>query len=443
MNEVNEFKETWEVICDYCRNEIVDVAYKTWISRIEPISLDFEHGVATIMAPNDFHRQTLNKFYINLLSRAFKEVFAADISIKITIPEDYENEGQEDKNEKENENGDYEYTFDTFIVGSSNNFAHAAAQAVAANPANAYNPLFIYGNSGLGKTHLLKAIGNEIKDKNSNANILYVRGDEFANEIIDAIRTSKTKEFREKYRFADVFLVDDVQFIGGKDATQEEFFHTFNSLYEAKSQIVLTSDRPPKEIKTLEDRIRSRFESGLIADIQPPDFEIRVAIIKRKAELLGIVIPDEICNYIAQKLKTNIRQLEGVVKKLKAKNMLSGEKINMSSAQDTISEILNSDVPPQITVENIVEEVARTYGVNAEDIRSLKSRKASLSNARHIAIYITRNLTNLVVKQIGDEFGGRHYSTVLHSINHVEELMKRDPKVKETVEDIIKNIRDR
>ena len=313
MNEVNEFKETWEVICDYCRNEIVDVAYKTWISRIEPISLDFEHGVATIMAPNDFHRQTLNKFYINLLSRAFKEVFAADISIKITIPEDYENEDQEDKNEKENENGDYEYTFDAFIVGSSNNFAHAAAQAVAANPANAYNPLFIYGNSGLGKTHLLKAIGNEIKDKNSNANILYVRGDEFANEIIDAIRTSKTKEFREKYRFADVFLVDDVQFIGGKDATQEEFFHTFNSLYEAKSQIVLTSDRPPKEIKTLEDRIRSRFESGLIADIQPPDFEIRVAIIKRKAELLGIVIPDEICNYIAQKLKTNIRQLEGAV----------------------------------------------------------------------------------------------------------------------------------
>lgn len=440
---MDEFKETWDVICDYCKNEITDVAYKTWISRIEPVSLDFNNGTATIMAPNDFHRQTLNKFYINLLTRAFKEVFGADISVKITVPDDYKTEEDEEPDEQENDGGDYEYTFDTFIVGSSNNFAHAAAQAVAANPANAYNPLFIYGNSGLGKTHLLKAIGNEIKKNNENANILYVRGDEFANEIIDAIRTSKTKEFREKYRFADVFLVDDVQFIGGKDATQEEFFHTFNSLYEAKSQIVLTSDRPPKEIKTLEDRIRSRFESGLIADIQPPDFEIRVAIIKRKAELLGIVIPDEICNYIATKLKTNIRQLEGVVKKLKAKNMLSGEKINMSAAQDTISEILNSDVPPQVTVENIIEEVARTYGVEPDDIRSLKSRKASLSNARHIAIYITRNLTNLVVKQIGDEFGGRHYSTVLHSINHVEELMKKDPKVKETVEDIMKNIRDR
>ena len=440
---MDEFKETWDVICDYCRNEITDVAYKTWISRIEPVSLDFNNGTATIMAPNDFHRQTLNKFYINLLTKAFKEVFGADISVKITVPDDYKTEEDEEDEEPENDAGDYEYTFDTFIVGSSNNFAHAAAQAVAANPANAYNPLFIYGNSGLGKTHLLKAIGNEIKKNNENANILYVRGDEFANEIIDAIRTSKTKEFREKYRFADVFLVDDVQFIGGKDATQEEFFHTFNSLYEAKSQIVLTSDRPPKEIKTLEDRIRSRFESGLIADIQPPDFEIRVAIIKRKAELLGIVIPDEICNYIATKLKTNIRQLEGVVKKLKAKNMLSGEKINMSAAQDTISEILNSDVPPQVTVENIIEEVARTYGVEPDDIRSLKSRKASLSNARHIAIYITRNLTNLVVKQIGDEFGGRHYSTVLHSITHVEELMKKDPKVKETVEDIMKNIRDR
>ncbi len=439
---MDEFKQTWEVICDYCKNEITDVAYKTWISRIEPVSLDFEKGIATIMAPNDFHRQTLTKFYLSLLTKAFKDVFGADIKVNITVPEDNDNQ-QQQQQEKDIENGDYEYTFDTFIVGSSNNFAHAAAQAVAANPANAYNPLFIYGNSGLGKTHLLKAIGNEIKKNNENANIHYVRGDEFANEIIDAIRTSKTKEFREKYRFADVFLVDDVQFIGGKDATQEEFFHTFNSLYEAKSQIVLTSDRPPKEIKTLEDRIRSRFESGLIADIQPPDFEIRVAIIKRKAELLGIVIPDEICNYIAQKLKSNIRQLEGVVKKLKAKNMLSGEKINMSSAQDTISDILNSDVPPQITVENIIEEVARTYGVEPEDIRSLKSRKASLSNARHIAIYITRNLTNLVVKQIGDEFGGRHYSTVLHSINHVEELMKKDLKVKETVEDIIKNIRDR
>lgn len=438
---MDEFKQTWEVICDYCKNEITDVAYKTWISRIEPVSLDFEKGVATIMAPNDFHRQTLTKFYLRLLTKAFKDVFGADIKVNITVPEDDDKPQQERKNE--DESGDYEYTFDTFIVGSSNNFAHAAAQAVAANPSNAYNPLFIYGNSGLGKTHLLKAIGNEIKSKNASANILYVRGDEFANEIIEAIRVSKTKEFREKYRFADVFLVDDVQFIGGKNSTQEEFFHTFNSLYEAKGQIVLTSDRPPKEIKTLEDRIRSRFESGLIADIQPPDFETRVAIIKRKAELLGIVIPDEICKYIAQKLKSNIRQLEGVVKKLKAKNNLSGEKINMSSAQDTISEILNSDVPPQITVENIIEEVARTYGVEPDDIRSLKSRKASLSNARHIAIYITRNLTNLVVKQIGDEFGGRHYSTVLHSINHVEELMKKDQKVKETVEDIIKNIRDR
>ncbi len=440
---MDEFREAWEIICNYCKNEITDVAYKTWISRIEPINLDFDKGVATIMAPNDFHRQTLNKFYLSLIEKAFKDVFAADIDVKITIPDELNKDNNDESEEKISENGDYEYTFDTFIVGSSNNFAHAAAQAVAANPANAYNPLFIYGNSGLGKTHLLKAIGNEIKAKNEKANILYVRGDEFANEIIDAIRTSKTKEFREKYRFVDVFLVDDVQFIGGKDATQQEFFHTFNSLYEAKSQIVLTSDRPPKEIKTLEDRIRSRFESGLIADIQPPDFEIRVAIIKRKAELLGIVIPDEICNYIAQKLKTNIRQLEGVVKKFKAKSNLNGEKINMSTAQDTISEILNSDVPPQVTVENIIEEVARTYGVEPEDIRSLKSRKASLSNARHIAIYITRNLTTLVVKQIGDEFGGRHYSTVLHSINHVEELMKKDSKVKETVEDIIKNIRDR
>lgn len=440
---MESFHEAWEVICDYCKKRITDVAYKTWISRIEPIDLNFDTGEAILLTPNEFHRQTLTRCYLTLLEEAFEAVFGSSIKIKLTVPDEVET-GSEKKEEADSPvDSDYEYTFETFIVGSSNKFAHAASLAVAANPAGAYNPLFIYGHSGLGKTHLLYAIGNDIKKNHSNINIIYVKGDDFANELIESIQMAKTKEFRQKYRNADVLLVDDVQFIGGKESTQEEFFHTFNTLYESKKQIVLTSDRPPKEIKTLEERLRTRFEWGLIADIQPPDIETRIAIIKRKAQLLDINIPDEVCEYIATKLKTNIRQLEGVVKKLKAKNLLNGEKPTISGAQESISDILNNEAPPELTVEKIIDEVARTFGVKSEDIRSIKNRRANLSNARHIAIYIVRELTHLSMIQIGNEFGGRHYSTIVYTIQQVEKNMAKDSKIKETVEDIIKNIRDR
>lgn len=439
---MESFHEAWDVICDYCKTRITDVAYKTWISRIEPIDLNFDTGEATLLTPNEFHRQTLTRCYLTLLEEAFEAVFGSSIKIKLTIPDEV---GSSEKKQEEPAliDSDYEYTFETFIVGSSNKFAHAASLAVAANPAGAYNPLFIYGHSGLGKTHLLYAIGNDIKKNHTDINILYVKGDDFANELIESIQMAKTKEFRQKYRNADVLLVDDVQFIGGKESTQEEFFHTFNTLYESKKQIVLTSDRPPKEIKTLEERLRTRFEWGLIADIQPPDIETRIAIIKRKAQLLEIKIPDEVCEYIATKLKTNIRQLEGVVKKIKAKNLLNGEKPTIAGAQESISDILNNEAPPELTVEKIVDEVARTYGVKSEDIRSIKNRRANLSNARHIAIYIVRELTHLSMIQIGNEFGGRHYSTIVYTIQQVEKNMAKDSKIKETVEDIIKNIRDR
>lgn len=439
---MESFHEAWEVICDYCKTRITDVAYKTWISRIEPIDLNFDTGEAILLTPNEFHRQTLTRCYLTLLEEAFEAVFGSSIKIKLTVPDEVET-GSDKKEETESPDSDYEYTFETFIVGSSNKFAHAASLAVAANPAGAYNPLFIYGHSGLGKTHLLYAIGNDIKKNHSNINILYVKGDDFANELIESIQMAKTKEFRQKYRNADVLLVDDVQFIGGKESTQEEFFHTFNTLYESKKQIVLTSDRPPKEIKTLEERLRTRFEWGLIADIQPPDIETRIAIIKRKAQLLDINIPDEVCEYIATKLKTNIRQLEGVVKKLKAKNLLNGEKPTIAGAQESISDILNNEAPPELTVEKIIDEVARTFGVKSEDIRSIKNRRANLSNARHIAIYIVRELTHLSMIQIGNEFGGRHYSTIVYTIQQVEKNMAKDSKIRETVEDIVKNIRDR
>ncbi|MGN1458043.1 MAG: chromosomal replication initiator protein DnaA [Acutalibacteraceae bacterium] len=437
---MDSFNEAWGIICDYCKQRISDVAYKTWISKIEPIKLDFAEGKAVLMVPGDFHRQTLIRCYMPMLNDAFASVFGEGIKICFTVPEEIMSKEQEINDSIIDT--DYEFTFESFIVGSSNKFAHAASLAVATNPGRAYNPLFIYGNSGLGKTHLLYAIRNEIHKTNPEKNIVYVKGDDFTNELIEAIRTATPNEFRQKYRKSDVLLVDDIQFIGGKVSTQEEFFHTFNSLYEAKSQIVMTSDRPPKEIKTLEDRLRSRFESGLIADIQPPDFETRIAIIKRKAELLEIDIPDDVVEYIATRLKTNIRQLEGVVKKLKAKCLLYGEKITLNVAQKTISDILNNEQPPPLTVEKIIDEVARTFGVTGDDIRSSK-RNANISNARQIAIYAVREITDLSMNLIGDEFGGRDHSTIVYAIKQIEKNMSKDPKLKSTVDDIIKNIRDR
>ena len=437
---MESFNEAWEIICDYCKSRITEVAYKTWISRIKPINLDFDNGKAILMVPNEFHRQTLNRCYMPLLNTAFNEIFGSGINICFVIPEDI-NSPKTNKPSDVIDN-EYEFTFDTFIVGSSNKFAHAASLAVAANPAGAYNPLFIYGNSGLGKTHLLYSICNDIKKNHPNMNIIYIKGDDFTNELIEAIRRGTTIEFHNKYRKSDILLVDDIQFIAGKDSTQEEFFHTFNSLYEAKKQIVLTSDRPPKEIQTLEDRLRTRFEWGLIADIQPPDFETRIAIIKRKAEMLEIDIPNEVCEYIATRLKTNIRQLEGTVKKMKASYLLSDESPSITNAQAAISEILNNDQPPPLTVEKIIEEVGRTFAVSPSDIRSSK-RSSNISNARQISMYVIREITQLSMSAIGEEFGGRDHSTVVYAMQQVEKNIKKDPKMKAMIEDIIKNIRDR
>ena len=438
---MESFSEAWNVICDYCKTKITDIAYKTWISRIEPVDLNFESGEAILLVPNDFHRQTLLRCYKKLLNEAFEAVFGASFEICFKVPNEDKKNNEKDSN-KEPIDADYEYTFDTFIVGSSNKFAHAAALAVAANPAGAYNPLFLYGNSGLGKTHLLHAIGNDIKKNNNDMVIRYVKGDDFTNELIEAIHLNKTPEFRQKYRNIDVLLMDDIQFIGGKESTQEEFFHTFNSLFSEKKQIVLTSDRPPKEIKTLEDRLRSRFESGLLADIQPPDLETRIAIIKRKAELLQFNIPDDVCEYIATKIKTNIRQLEGIVKKLNARSLID-ERPSISSVKEIIADIVNNEAPPEMTVDKIIEEVARTFNITEDDIRLQRSRRANISKARHIAIYITREMTSISMVQIGDDFGGRHYSTIVYTIQQVEEQIKTNSSIKEMVNDIIKNIKNR
>ena len=434
---MESFSEAWSLVCDYCIVRITEVAFTTWISRIEPVELDFAGNIAVLQVPNDFHRQTLTRCYTSLLTEALEHIFGMTFSIRFVIPEEVA-----PKEEVPAPSEDYEYTFDTFIVGPSNKFAHAACMAVATKPATLYNPLFIYGNSGLGKTHLLRAIYNSISQNYPEMTIIYIKGDDFTNEMIDAIRHGTTQDFHERYRKADILLVDDIQFIAGKDSTQEEFFHTFNSLYEAHRQIVLTSDRPAKDIATLEERLLTRFEWGLTADVQPPDFETRIAIIRRKAELLQIDIPDVVCEYIANRVKNNIRQLEGIVKKMKAYYLLNGDMPSINTAQAAISDIMSNEQPTPLTVEKIIEEVARTFGVSGADIRSSK-RSSNISKARQMAMYVVREITQLPTASIGEEFGGRDHSTVVYSLQEMEKKINKDSRTRATAEDIIKNIRDR
>ena len=442
---MDSFKDVLEAAQAYCKTQMAEPTYNLYIDGLEPISFEDSSHI-TLSVRNDFICKIVTDRYLGLLKEAFKTVLGFDVDITLVVPSTPPHEvvlAQQYEANPASPQGNYEFTFENFIKGPSNQFAFAAAQAVAANPSGAYNPLFIYGGSGLGKTHLLTAIQTEIKRTHPDFVIMYVTCEQFTNELIAAIRAGSTEDFRMKYRVADLLLVDDIQFIAGKESTQEEFFHTFNSLHDAHKQIVLTSDRPPKEIKTLDDRLRSRFESDLIADVQPPDVETRIAIIKRKAELLDLDLSNEVCEYIASKIKANIRQLEGTVKKLKAKNLVNQEKITVSSVQEVISDILNNDTPPEVTVERIIEEVSRTFGVTPEAIRSENNRSANISNARHIAIYISRELTTLSMANIGEEFGGRHYSTVIYTVKKVKKMMQNDRKIKEIIDDTIKNIRDR
>lgn len=435
---MDSFDQAWDIICEFCHSRITDVAYKTWFGRLRPVSLDFEKGVAIIEAPNDFHKQTLLRCYSDLLNQAMQNVFGNNIGFELCVAEESDRDQEKDANQDEG----YELTFDTFVVGPSNRFAHAACQAVASKPALLYNPLFIYGNSGLGKTHLLSAVSSEFKANFPDRTVVYVKSEDFTNEVIDAIGKGTTSALRAKYRNADLLLMDDVQFIGGKVSTQEEFFHTFNTLYEAKKQIVLTSDRPPKDIATLEDRLKTRFEWGLTADVQAPEFETRVAIIHRKAESFDFDIPENVCEYIANKLKNNIRQLEGAVKKLRAFHLLENRPVNIATAQTAISDIINNSQPTPVTVEKIIDEVARTYQVTPEDICSQK-RNAAVSKARQVAMYVVREITQMPMVEIGQTFGGRDHSTVVYAMHQMEDRLERESHTRDTVNDIIKNIRDR
>ena len=436
---MHSFSDVFERVKEVCRGEMSEVAYNLWIDKLE--LTDMDSSTARLICSTEFMREIINEKYNALLTAAFEQTMGFPVKVEILSQETAAIRQPPAPPKKTEFIPEKEYSFETFVVGSGNSLAHAAAWAVANNPAKSYNPLFLHGGSGLGKTHLIYAICGRIRQNHPDYKLLYVKGEEFANELILAIRNGTTAEFKEKYRQADLLAVDDIQFIAGKESTQEEFFHTFNSLYECGKQIILTSDRPPKEIKTLEDRLRTRFEWGLIADIQPPDFETRIAIIKRKAELLDLDIPNVVEEYIANHVKNNIRQLEGVVKKLNAYNKLAQTPPSILLAQSAIREILTDNQPIPVTVERIISEVGRTFGVSAEDIRSSK-RSSQISNARQIAMYVIREITQMSMAAIGNEFGGRDHSTVVYATGQVVKNMKQDTKYKETVEDIIKNIRD-
>ena len=428
----------WSRVLSYLEQHSPAIAIASYFDDAEVIELT--ESKLVIYSPSPFRKDVIVKRYIDQIREAMRDQFQTEVEVVVL---DETELPQYSKNKKNRNFVEFnsQYTFDKFVVGSSNQHAFSAARAVADNPADAYNPLFIYGESGLGKTHLLYAIAHKIHQNHPDYRIVYIKGDSFTNELIQAIREGRNPEFREKYRSADVFLMDDVQFIAGRESTQEEMFHTFNTLYEAGRQIVFTADRPPKEMLRLDDRLRTRFEWGLLADIQPPDFETRVAIVRRKAELMDLDMPPEVSEYIANKLKSNIRQLEGAVKKMKANWLLNGDAPTMANAQTAISDILNNDQPPPLTVEKIIEEVGRTFGVSPDDIRSSK-RSANISNARQIAVYVVREITQLSMTTIGEEFGGRDHSTVVYAVQQVEKNMKKDSKTKAMVEDIIKNIRD-
>lgn len=451
---MNSFEEVFDCVKKYCltSGKIIESAYNIWIDPISALQLDGSKAI--LFVQSDFQRSIILQNFENVIKEGFENTLGFAVDIEILTEEDMkstQNNPAETEmhfpSEDSFENEEYDYTFDTFIVGRSNEFAYAACTAVAKdnndNNGSTYNPLFIHGPSGLGKTHLMNAIANEMKKNNSSLNIIYVTGETFANELIDAIRMKRdTTIFHEKYRNADVLLVDDVQFIAGRESTQEEFFHTFNELYKEGKQIVLTSDKPPKDIKTLEERIRTRFESGLIADVSTPDYETRMAIIRRKAELLNINIPDDVCEFIANRLKTNIRQLEGAVKKMTALRHFAGNTPTMATAQSVIRDILNDDQPIPITVEKIISDVAEIYNVSTDDIRSNK-RSSQISIARKVAIYVVREITQMSLVAIGHEFGNRDHSTIVYSINSIEANLKKDKNLKQIVDDCIKNIKDR
>ena len=429
--EINELNtKTKELL----KTEVTGISYSTWISNIEIFSVD--ETTITIMAQNIVHKNMLESRYLSLLKNTFSFITHKNYDVKIICEEDMPKDEAPviPNNTSNSSNLNSKYTFNSFVVGNNNSFAHAAALAVAEAPATAYNPLFLYGGVGLGKTHLMHAIGNEILKNNKNANVLYVSSEKFTNQFINAIKDNKNEIFRNKYRNIDVLLIDDIQFIAGKERIQEEFFHTFNTLHDDGKQIIISSDRPPKDIQPLEERLRTRFEWGLIADISNPDYETRMAILKKKAQLDNIIIDDDILVNIATHIYTNIRELEGALNKLIAYSTLSNSPITIELSNKAISDVV-SHHNKVLSIEYIQEVCAKYFNVTVEDLKGSR-RSADIAFARQVAMYFCRDIANLSTPKIGLAFGKRDHSTVMHGCNKIANEIKENTNTKLIVETV-------
>ncbi|MBR5438014.1 MAG: chromosomal replication initiator protein DnaA [Clostridia bacterium] len=468
MNDLNSIVE---IMLQQIKDNFKSPSFNVWFGDFKLVSLDEQRAVFS--TPSDLRKRFLTTKYINLIEEALIDTIGCEVEIEIisTESDDFNKISEEDipkpteqqkaeANERESTINEFltksdsesksileEYTFENFIEGASNKFARAACLAVATEPACiaststiSYNPLFIYGDSGLGKTHLLYAVINYIKKNHPKLNIVYKKSEDFINELIQALGNKDTVGFKNKYRSADVLLIDDIQFIAGKESTQEEFFHTFSSLYESGKQIILTSDRPPKEIKPLSDRIRTRFEGGLLADVQKPSFELRTAIIRKKSDMMNITIPNDLIDYMAERLQHDIRQIEGALKKLKALYLLNGLSITKDIVDNVISSIDPGNIPTDVLVEKIINITAKYYGVKSEDIKS-KSRTDNIAYARHICVYIIKKLTDLSYKAIGVFIGGRDHATLISSYNKVEEYISTKKNTESDIKKIIKEVK--
>ena len=436
---MNPAADVWAKVLTLMQPEMTATTINTWFDDATAVALEDDRFV--LYSPTRFKRDIIATRYVSKIQNALRELFSAEMDVVVLT------EGELDQYQQPAQKNDFfpgteEYTFERFVVGSSNKFAHAAARAVADNPGQSYNPLFIYGESGLGKTHLLYAIAHTIHKNHPEYKVVYIKGDTFTNELIQAIREGRNAEFREKYRGADVFLMDDVQFIAGRDSTQEEMFHTFNTLYELKKQIVFTSDRPPKEMLRLDDRLRTRFEWGLPVDIQPPDYETRVAIIKNKAIRRGMNLPDPVLQYIAENITSNVRQIEGTVNKILAFQELMGESVDVDTVTRAVRDMFKDKADFLPSPDIIIDEVSKFYNIDADALRG-QGRTKDTALARQIAMYQIRRMTNLSLKEIGKEFEGRDHTTVMHSIDRIEKLTKTNPESAEVIKDINANINAR
>ena len=464
-NYLDDISAIWDMVRDSFHKNLSRETVELWFGDLFVADFDDNKGLITLSTMSEFKQMTVTKRYLNDIKKGFCDLLGFDIDVEVIFegkpadpqkvidvltkktpepepsftnpPEQRKATIPDIKNFALNYN--FKYTFDNFIIGSSNKFAHAACIAVADRPADKYNPLFIYGQSGLGKTHLMHAIINEMHKNHPDFNITYVNGEDFTNQLIEAIQIKSPQEFRDKYRKCDVLLIDDIQFIAGREATQEEFFHTFNTLWEEGKQIILTSDRPPRDIKTLEDRLRTRFEWGLIADIQPPDLELRIAIIKKKAEQVDIHLPDDVLMFLAENLRSNIRQIEGAIKKLGALNFMLGKELNMDLVRSHLSDLLGGAEPVSVTVDKIFASIYKRYGIKKEEIIGPRRTK-EVAWARHVFVYLTRTITDMPFKSIGKIISDRDHATVMSSFETVDTKIKANNVVAMEIADMNKEI---